>query len=130
MRTTLLSSLVMYSMLSRLITLSPTRSNLLMVHLLPPNSRAETLLGPYFTPSSVVLDGETPTDHAGAVQILLRDLQVIHATSVEPETVQTTPGTAPPLTGRLVLYGDRQGKEWCAELDLKEYAFSALTLNP
>jgi hypothetical protein len=29
-----------------------------------------------------------------------------------------------------VLYGDRQGKEWCAELDLKEYAFSALTLNP
>jgi hypothetical protein len=116
--------------------LSPTRSNLLMVHLLPPNSRAETLLGPgpinspYFTPSSVVLDGETPTDHAGAVQILLRDLQVIHAKSVEPETVQTTPGTAPPLTGRLVLYGDRQGKEWCAELDLKEYAFSASTLNP
>jgi hypothetical protein len=101
-----------------------------MVHLLPPKSRAETLLGPYFTPSSVVLDGETPTDHAGAVQILLRDLQVIHAKSVEPETVQTTPGTAPPLTGRLVLYGDRQGKEWCAELDLKEYAFSALTLNP
>jgi hypothetical protein len=48
-------------MLSRLITLSPTRSNLLMVHLLPPNSMAETLLGPYFTPSSVVLDGETPT---------------------------------------------------------------------
>src|SRR5215213_9063937 len=42
MRTTLLSSLVMYSMLSRLITLSPTRSNLLMVHLLPPKSRAET----------------------------------------------------------------------------------------
>src|SRR5215204_721410 len=37
-RTTLLSSLVMYSMLSRLITLSPTRSNLLMVHLLPPTS--------------------------------------------------------------------------------------------
>jgi hypothetical protein len=25
--------------------LSPTRSNLLMVHLLPPKSRAETLLG-------------------------------------------------------------------------------------
>jgi hypothetical protein len=92
-----------------------------MVHLLPPNSRAETLLGPYFTPSSVVVDGETPTtDHAGTVQILLRDLQVIHAKSVEPETVQTAPGTAPPLTGRLVLYGDRQGKEWCAELDLKE----------
>src|SRR5215216_4530812 len=42
MRTTLLSSLVMYSMLSRLITLSPTRSNLLMVHLLPPKSRAGT----------------------------------------------------------------------------------------
>src|SRR5215204_5013715 len=42
MRTTLLSSLIMYSMLSRLITLSPTRSNLLMVHLLPPKSRAET----------------------------------------------------------------------------------------
>src|SRR5215204_6455807 len=41
-RTTLLSSLVMYSMLSRLITLSPTRSNLLMVHLLPPKSRAGT----------------------------------------------------------------------------------------
>src|ERR671910_2075981 len=40
MRTTLLSSLVMYSMLSRLITLSPTRSNLLMVHLLPAKSRA------------------------------------------------------------------------------------------
>jgi hypothetical protein len=56
--------------------------------------------------------------------------KVIHAKSVEPETVQTTPGTAPPLTGRLVLYGDRQGKEWCAELDLKEYAFCALTLNP
>jgi hypothetical protein len=29
-----------------LITLSPTRSNLLMVHLLPPKSRAKTLLGP------------------------------------------------------------------------------------
>src|SRR5918995_365295 len=42
MRTTLLSSLVMYSMLSRLITLSPTRSKLLMVHLLPPKSRAGT----------------------------------------------------------------------------------------
>src|SRR5215217_4675525 len=42
MRTTLLSSLVMYSMLSRLITLSPTRSILLMVHLLPPKSRAGT----------------------------------------------------------------------------------------
>src|SRR5215204_3780002 len=42
MRTTLLSSLVMYSMLSRLITLLPTRSNLLMVHLLPPKSRAGT----------------------------------------------------------------------------------------
>src|SRR5215211_6290354 len=42
MRTTLFSSLVMDSMLSRLITLSPTRSNLLMVHLLPPKSRAET----------------------------------------------------------------------------------------
>src|SRR5215203_291014 len=42
MRTTLLSSLIMYSMLSRLITLSPTLSNLLMVHLLPPKSRAET----------------------------------------------------------------------------------------
>src|SRR5829696_2539764 len=42
MRTTPLSSLVMNSMLSRLITLSPTRSNLLMVHLLPPKSRAGT----------------------------------------------------------------------------------------
>src|SRR5215208_5456867 len=42
MRTTLLSSLVMYSMLSRLITLSPTRSNILMVHLLPPKSRVGT----------------------------------------------------------------------------------------
>src|SRR5215212_3717205 len=42
MRTTPSSSLIMYSMLSRLITLSPTRSNLLMVHLLPPKSRAET----------------------------------------------------------------------------------------
>src|SRR5918995_5993256 len=41
-RTTLLSSLVMYSMLSRLITLSPTRSNLLMVHLLPPKPKAGT----------------------------------------------------------------------------------------
>src|SRR5215211_3344595 len=41
-RTTPSSSLIMYSMLSRLITLSPTRSNLLMVHLLPPKSRAET----------------------------------------------------------------------------------------
>src|ERR687894_242335 len=40
MRTTLLSSLIMYSMLSRLIALSPTRSNLLMIHLLPPKSRA------------------------------------------------------------------------------------------
>ena len=57
--------------------------------------------------------------------------KVIHAKRVEPETVQTTPGTrAPPLRGRLVLYGDRHGKQWCAELDLKEYAFSALTLNP
>src|SRR5918995_2867177 len=42
MRTTLLSSLDMYSMLSRFITLSPTRSILLMVHLLPPKSRAGT----------------------------------------------------------------------------------------
>src|SRR5918995_4498706 len=42
MRTTLLSSLVMYSMLSRLITLSPTRSILPMVHLLSPKSRAGT----------------------------------------------------------------------------------------
>jgi hypothetical protein len=49
--------------------------------------------------------------------------KVIHAKSVEPETIQRTPGTAPPLTGRLVVYGDRQGKEWCAELDLKEYAY-------
>src|SRR5215211_5609499 len=43
MRTTPSSSLIMYSMLSRLITLSPTRSNLLMVHhLLPPKSREGT----------------------------------------------------------------------------------------
>src|SRR5687767_15415362 len=42
MRTTPSSSLIMYSMLSRLITLSPTRSILLMVHLLPPKSRAGT----------------------------------------------------------------------------------------
>jgi hypothetical protein len=34
------------------------------------------------------------------------------------------------LTGRLVLEGKRNGKEWRAELDLREYAFSALTLNP
>src|SRR5215204_1886101 len=58
MRTTLLSSLVMYSMLSRLITLSPTRSNLLMVHLLPPKPRAETLLGPGPVAVLLVLFGD------------------------------------------------------------------------
>ena len=56
--------------------------------------------------------------------------KVIHAKSVEPETAPAIQGTSPPLTGRLVLYGNYREKEWRADLDLKEYAFSALTLNP
>lgn len=57
--------------------------------------------------------------------------KVIHAKSVEPETASAIQeGMAPPLTGQLVLYGDWRGKEWRAELDLREYALSALTLNP
>jgi hypothetical protein len=56
--------------------------------------------------------------------------KVIHAKRVELDTAPATRGTAPPVTGRLVLYGDRWGKEWCAELGLREYAFSALLLVP
>jgi hypothetical protein len=56
--------------------------------------------------------------------------KVIHAKSVEPETAPAIQATRPPLTGRLVLYGNYREKEWRADLDLKEYAFSALTLNP
>ncbi len=57
--------------------------------------------------------------------------KVIHAMSGKPERAPAIQeGMTPPLTGRLVLYGDRYGKEWRAELDLREYALSALTLNP
>ena len=56
--------------------------------------------------------------------------KVIHAKAVEPEPILPSSGPAPPLTGRLVLYGDRNGKDWRADLDLKEYALSALELTP
>ena len=42
--------------------------------------------------------------------------KVIHAKSVEPEMAPAIQGMTPPLTGRLVLYGDRRGKEWRASM--------------
>ena len=56
--------------------------------------------------------------------------KVIHAKSVEPKTAPASRGTVPPLTGWLVLYGDHRGKDWRADLDLRDYAFAALTLKP
>jgi hypothetical protein len=55
---------------------------------------------------------------------------VIHAKSVEPETAAVFGDKPAPLAGRLVLYGDHRGKDWRAELDLKEYALTALRLTP
>jgi hypothetical protein len=56
--------------------------------------------------------------------------KVLHADRVDFET-KAVPSAAPaPLTGRLILYGRRSKKEWRAELDLKEYASSALALTP
>jgi hypothetical protein len=56
--------------------------------------------------------------------------KVLHADHVDPETTAVTGGVREPLTGRLVLYGRYRGKNWRAELDLKEYALSALALSP
>lgn len=56
--------------------------------------------------------------------------KVIHAKSVEPKSASAPQGTDPSLTGWLVLYGDHRGKDWRADLDLRDYAFSALALNP
>ena len=51
--------------------------------------------------------------------------KVLHADHVDPETTGTGA-----LTGHLSLYGRHYKKEWRAELDLKQYALSALTLSP
>lgn len=56
--------------------------------------------------------------------------KILHADHVDPETTATTKGTAEPLTGRLVLYGRLHNKEWRAELELRDYALSALSLSP
>ena len=60
--------------------------------------------------------------------------KVLHADRVDFET-KMVPTAVPsdtqaPLTGCLTLYRRLAKKEWRAELDLKEYAFSALALTP
>lgn len=55
--------------------------------------------------------------------------KVLHANQVDPETI-VVGSTRALLTGRLTLYGRLGEKHWRAELDLREYAFSALALNP
>jgi hypothetical protein len=52
--------------------------------------------------------------------------KVIHANTVEP-TRELETGA---LTGELVLCGCHRNKDWRAELDLREYALSALSLTP
>jgi hypothetical protein len=56
--------------------------------------------------------------------------KVLHADYVDPETTAVTGGVREPLTGRLVLYGRYRRENWRTELDLKEYALSALALSP
>ncbi len=55
--------------------------------------------------------------------------KVLHAERVVPETTASPNDTTAPLTGRLILYGRRGRKEWRAELDLRQYALSALALT-
>src|SRR5215208_696988 len=86
MRTTLLSSLIMYSMLSRLITLSPTRSNLLMVHLLPPKSRAETPEG-YPGPITYVASSAQQRRGLTPLFTLVRGIGILGSSPPETENI-------------------------------------------
>ena len=56
--------------------------------------------------------------------------KVLHADRVDLETTGGTGDTRGALTGNLILRGRLYGTEWRAELDLKQYALSALTLSP
>lgn len=51
--------------------------------------------------------------------------KVIHAKQVDSERTDTGA-----LTGELTLYGEYRGKDWQAQLDLREYALAALSLTP
>jgi hypothetical protein len=52
--------------------------------------------------------------------------KVLHADQVDPETDPASGA----LTGRLILLGELNEKEWCVELDLRAYALTALALSP
>jgi hypothetical protein len=56
--------------------------------------------------------------------------KIIHADLVNLETAPDNQGPPEPLTGRLNLDVHKDNKEWCAELDLKAFALSALSLSP
>ena len=73
----------------------------------------------------IVTDLSTPTKKD---PLNLREAcnKIIHATRVNPDVCDVNQGMNSALTPFVYLYGDHRGKEWCALINVFEFAASAM----